>query len=143
MDISNSEKAYIYKRENKKCFYCKKHLKYRQITLDHYFPKSRGGTNEIFNLVLSCKKCNALKGNKIPINYEDIIIIMFKKAYIDEMIKSTKINMPNLELGKGILKIDRIESIEPNFIFQSDNARFYIKDNTIEKIVFLGGKNEY
>lgn len=139
MDISNSEKAYIYERENKKCFYCKKYLKYRQITLDHYFPKSKGGTSEIFNLVLSCKKCNKLKKNIIPTNYEDVIIIMFTKAYIDGMIKSTKINMSNLELKKEILRINKIESIKPNFIFQSNNMRFYIRDNIIEKIIFLGG----
>ncbi|NMB08507.1 MAG: HNH endonuclease [Tissierellia bacterium] len=139
MNISNRDKFYIYERDKRRCFYCKKDLKYRQITLDHYFPKSKGGTKEIFNLVLSCKKCNRLKGNKIPINYEEIIIIMFKKAYIDGMIKCTKLIVSNLELKKEIFKVNRIESIKPNFVFQSNNMRFYIIDNTIEKIVFLGG----
>lgn len=139
MNIPNREKSYIYEREYKRCFYCKKDLKYRQITLDHYYPRSKGGTKEIFNLVLSCKKCNRLKGNKIPVNYEEVIIIMFKKAYIDGMIKSVKLIVSNSELKKEIYKINRIESIRPNFVFQSNDMRFYVIDNTIKKVIFLGG----
>ncbi len=139
MNISNSEKLYIYERDDKRCFYCGRDLKYGQITLDHYYPKSKGGTKEIFNLVLSCKKCNKLKGNKVPVDYETIIIMMFKRAYIDGMIK----NSINWELEDQILKINRIESIKPNFVFQGDNTRFYVKDNIIKKVIFLGGRNEH
>ena len=48
-----------------KCFYCKNELAIISSTLDHYYPKSLGGSNKIENLVLSCIKCNQSKGNKI------------------------------------------------------------------------------
>ena len=142
MNIPNSEKIYIYERENKKCFYCGKSLKFRQITLDHYLPKSKGGTKEVFNLVLSCRKCNRLKGNRVPNDYEDKIIILFQQAFDDEMIKIGKLIIPREDLKEQILYIDRIEYIEPNFVFQSKYMRFYIKNNTIERIILLGGKYE-
>lgn len=34
----------------------------RQRTIDHLFPLSRGGANELSNLVLACSRCNHLKG---------------------------------------------------------------------------------
>lgn len=142
MNIPNSEKVYIYEREKKKCFYCGKNLKFRQITLDHYLPKSKGGTEDIFNLVLSCRKCNRLKGNKIPRNYERKIIKLFQKAFYDKMIKIGNIIVSKEDLKEEILNIDRIEEIRPNFVFQSKHMRFYIKNNTIEQIILLGGKHE-
>ncbi len=142
MNIPNSEKIYIYEREKKRCFYCGKNLKYRQITLDHYIPKSKGGTKEVFNLVLSCRKCNRLKGNRIPRDYEKRIISLFQQAFGDGMIKSEKLIIPREDLEEQILYIDRIEYIEPNFVFQSKYMRFYIKNNTIERIILLGRKYE-
>ena len=81
MKITNSEKTYIYERDGRKCFYCKKDLKYRQVTLDHYLPKSKGGKEEIYNLVLCCRKCNKLKGNRIPKDYKKMILKLFKRLY--------------------------------------------------------------
>ena len=34
-------------------------------TIDHIVPKSKGGTNNIENLRLICRKCNNKRGNKI------------------------------------------------------------------------------
>lgn len=142
MNIPNSEKIYIYERDRKKCFYCRKSLNFRQITLDHYLPKSKGGTKEVFNLVLSCRKCNRLKGNSVPMDYEERIINLFQRAFGDGMIKIGKLIIPRKDLKEQILHIDRIEYIEPNFVFQSKYMRFYIKNNTIERIILLGGKYE-
>lgn len=139
MNISNSHKYYIYNRDKKRCFYCKKKLKYRQITLDHFYPKSKGGTEDVFNLVLACNKCNRLKGNKVVKNYEEIIIFMFKKAYIDNMLEKGNCGLSNKELKKEVLNINKIEAIKPSFVFQSNNIRFYISNNKIDKIIFLGG----
>ncbi|MCF6461556.1 hypothetical protein C3E88_10895 [Clostridium sp. Cult3] len=142
MNIPNSEKIYIYERERKKCFYCGKSLKFRQITLDHYLPKSKGGTKEVFNLVLSCGKCNRLKENRVPSDYEERIIRLFQRAFDDGMIRIGKLIIPREDLKEQILYIDRIEYIEPNFVFQSKYMRFYIKNNTIVRIILLGGKYE-
>jgi hypothetical protein len=33
-------------------------------TIDHVIPRTKGGTNDISNLVLCCKQCNSIKGNR-------------------------------------------------------------------------------
>ena len=38
-------------------------LKFKKMTIDHITPLSRGGTNDIKNLQLACKRCNSMKSN--------------------------------------------------------------------------------
>lgn len=54
------------KRRNRRCYWCGKELAKngRNCTLDHIFPRSRGGQNTIDNLVLACGSCNMSKGSK-------------------------------------------------------------------------------
>ncbi len=47
------------------CAYCGVKLSQRNSTVDHVVPKCRGGSNSLSNLVLSCEKCNADKGDKM------------------------------------------------------------------------------
>jgi hypothetical protein len=39
--------------------------KFELMTIDHVLPKSKGGTNELSNLVPCCDRCNCRKGSKI------------------------------------------------------------------------------
>ncbi len=51
------------------CFFpgCgKPFLKEEDITFDHWIPQSKGGTWEISNLRMMHKRCNALKGDRMP-----------------------------------------------------------------------------
>lgn len=50
------------------CQYCLKHIPYSEATKDHWYPKSRGGTNDDFNIVLACRTCNNVKGSQYPIH---------------------------------------------------------------------------
>lgn len=42
------------------CFYCHSSLK---LTVDHDIPLSRGGSNEIWNILPACRACNSQKGS--------------------------------------------------------------------------------
>lgn len=44
------------------CFYCGKKMAEWNKTIDHIRPLGKGGSNRLSNLVISCKKCNNLKG---------------------------------------------------------------------------------
>jgi len=49
--------------QKNKCFFCECDLtKYKAI--EHLTPLSRGGDNQKYNLVYSCKSCNSKKRNK-------------------------------------------------------------------------------
>lgn len=53
-------------RDNFRCQYCQKLLSYRESTIDHVMPRSRGGKNHWTNCVASCKNCNRSKRNMTP-----------------------------------------------------------------------------
>jgi hypothetical protein len=55
-------REYLLEKWKRKCAYCKKTgLK---LEIEHINPKSRGGSNRVDNLTISCRKCNVKKGNK-------------------------------------------------------------------------------
>lgn len=48
----------VYKRDGNACIYCGKT---EDLTIDHDIPQSRGGSDEIDNLLTACRACNASK----------------------------------------------------------------------------------
>ena len=55
--------------EYNKCWYCGRHLKFKERTHDHIVPKSSGGEK----CVTSCKECNNLKGNSMLEDFRDFV----------------------------------------------------------------------
>ncbi len=56
----------IFARDRHRCQYCGKRPAKQYLTLDHVFPRSRGGKDTWDNLVLACIECNVYKGNRTP-----------------------------------------------------------------------------
>ena len=60
-------------KQGNKCYICGKDMLletndnnwYRQATIDHVIPLSKGGSNSIGNYAMACTLCNHLKGDKI------------------------------------------------------------------------------
>lgn len=50
----------VLRRDNNSCAYCGRHAN----TIDHVYPKSRGGADSWENLVACCLKCNNAKSDK-------------------------------------------------------------------------------
>jgi len=48
------------------CYYCKKHFKPNDLTMDHIVPIARGGKSTKGNVVTCCKECNSKKTYYIP-----------------------------------------------------------------------------
>lgn len=69
-DIEFNDLYNLYKKNNT-CYYCGKELQdfTKQKTIDHKIPISRGGTNDINNLVVCCHSCNSGKCDKTDIEY--------------------------------------------------------------------------
>lgn len=109
------KKAYLLERESYCCIYCGIHASQAKMQIEHVIPKSKGGTDSLNNLVLSCKACNQEKGDQnvkiylkdkpsvlrrvkahLGISYKDAahtnsirLFVLNKLRYIANMIGST------------------------------------------------------
>lgn len=72
----------IFKRDSFKCQYCGASAPEVLLHIDHIKPVSKGGTNEILNLITSCKDCNSGKRD-IPL--DDNAVINKQKAQLEEL----------------------------------------------------------
>ncbi|WP_369222453.1 HNH endonuclease [Streptomyces sp. R39] len=59
-------RLYLAERDGRHCFYCRTAFDtLRDVTIDHYIPKSLWACNLPANLVLSCRTCNLRKNDKL------------------------------------------------------------------------------
>ena len=56
----------IFARDNNLCQYCGKKFPTSELSLDHVFPRSRGGKSTWENIVCACLTCNVRKGGRTP-----------------------------------------------------------------------------
>jgi 5-methylcytosine-specific restriction endonuclease McrA len=53
-------------RDGHLCQYCGRHFPTHLLSLDHVFPRSRGGESTWENIVCACLACNVKKGGRTP-----------------------------------------------------------------------------
>ncbi len=71
------------------CFYCNVTLSQKEASVDHIIPKSKGGSNDPSNYLISCRKCNSDRGS-LDIN-----------IWVDKIINSEyNINMNKTVVGR-------------------------------------------
>lgn len=56
-----------------RCYYCQQTVPYKELTMDHLVPLTRGGRSTRDNLVPSCKSCNNQKKNMLPLEWEEYL----------------------------------------------------------------------
>lgn len=63
--MSNALRFKILQRDNFTCQYCGEKAPQVTLEIDHIYPVSRGGGNNIKNLITSCKQCNRGKHARV------------------------------------------------------------------------------
>ena len=89
-------RQYILLLHNYTCQYCKGFSNDKSLEVEHILPKSKGGTNSLNNLTLSCKQCNIKKGNMILNEWKELL--NYSNKPIDKMI------IKNIDLVANNLK---------------------------------------
>jgi 5-methylcytosine-specific restriction endonuclease McrA len=56
----------IFARDGHRCQYCGERFQSSHLSLDHVFPRSRGGPATWENIVSACVRCNVRKGGRTP-----------------------------------------------------------------------------
>jgi len=55
------------------CYYCRRKVGRRNLTMDHVVPLSRGGKSKKGNIVPACKECNTKKRYLIAVEWEEYL----------------------------------------------------------------------
>lgn len=85
-------KSILLKQMNVKCFYCNNDVKSNDIHIDHFIPWSYVYEDSIWNLVISCSKCNLKKSDCLAPN-----------QYIQKIVDRNKIHRFN-EYNKDVME---------------------------------------
>jgi len=63
--LSDTIRFEVFKRDKFTCHYCGTSAPDVVLHIDHIHPVSKGGSNDLTNLITSCKSCNQGKSNKL------------------------------------------------------------------------------
>ena len=55
------------------CYYCRRQVGPRDLTMDHIVPLGRGGKSIRGNVVPACKECNTRKQSLLPIEWQEYL----------------------------------------------------------------------
>ncbi len=58
------------KTSSGKCYFCGRKTTFKNLTMDHLLPLSRGGMSTKDNIVPCCKSCNTKKKSMLPLEWE-------------------------------------------------------------------------
>ncbi len=65
---TEEDKFHLFGKQNSKCYGCFTKFEVQHLEIDHFIPKSQGGSHERENLQLLCGHCNRVKGDR-PMEY--------------------------------------------------------------------------
>lgn len=80
--ISKKTRFEVFKRDQFTCQYCGASAPEVILEIDHIKPVSKGGTNDILNLVTSCRNCNRGKSKN---ELSDNSVVKLQKKQLDDM----------------------------------------------------------
>lgn len=78
--IPKSVRFEVFKRDKFTCQYCGESAPNVILEIDHITPVAKGGSNEIMNLITSCRDCNRGKTDK---KLDDNTAVMVQKKQLD------------------------------------------------------------
>lgn len=80
--ISKKVRFEVFKRDSFTCKYCGAKAPEAVLEIDHIEPVSKGGTNDILNLVTACKPCNSGKSDR---RLDDATVIEQRQGQLEEL----------------------------------------------------------
>lgn len=129
--LSKSIRFEVFKRDYFKCQYCGRTVPEVVLEVDHIVPVAEGGTNDIHNLITSCRDCNRGKGKRkmsdtqILDKQADLLTdLAEKKEQADMMIKWVK-SLHKITSGQIDLLNNVIHEYTGLWILESDCSKFH------------------
>jgi len=108
----------VFKRDKFTCQYCGESAPNVLLEVDHIVPVSKGGTNEIMNLVTACRDCNRGKTDR---KLDDTSAVMVQKKQLEAMQERRE----QLEM-----MIQWRQELEQEVEIETDAIQCYLESNT-------------
>ena len=105
--ISKKVRFEVFKRDSFTCQYCGQKSPDVVLHVDHINPVSKGGENEILNLLTSCESCNQGKSDRL---LNDKSLIAKQRAQLDEL------NERREQLEMMLKWRDELEKFDDNLV---------------------------
>jgi 5-methylcytosine-specific restriction protein A len=139
MSLTPDKKKKIIQRDGAECVNCGT---WEGLTVDHFIPTSKGGTDYVSNLQTLCFYCNQRKGDTMPTDQE-MVVHLERLANIkkNKPVDWGNLKIPNIGTPDGMLeyfkqstdKTKRKKKKDPFFNPSSPN---YMKPNSVKKTEF-------
>lgn len=99
----------VFKRDSFTCQYCGRSAPNVILEVDHIVPVAEGGTNEVINLITSCRDCNRGKGAKLLSSTETLDK---QKKQLDELNEMREQTDMMVEWKKELLQLENKQADE-------------------------------
>jgi len=93
----------VFKRDSFACQYCGQKSPDVLLEVDHIEPVSKGGSNELFNLITSCKACNAGKSDR---KLSDASVVEKQRRQLEELQERKEQIEMMFQWQKGLLDLE-------------------------------------
>lgn len=142
--IPKSMRFEIFKRDKFTCQYCGKKSPDVVLHVDHIHPVSKGGTNDLLNLITSCIDCNLGKSDR---TLADTSIIDRKRTQMEELQERRDQIEMMMEWQRGLVELDQYlieqvakfwaELVEPYLLTEQGlkSLKKLLKQNSADEIM--------
>ena len=129
----------VFKRDSFTCQYCGQKAPDVLLELDHIDPVSKGGANDILNLITSCKGCNRGKSNR---TLADSAVLDKRRQQLEELQERKEQIEMMFEWQKGLLDLnDEVVSKLANF-WSEQVPGYHLNENGIKGLKKLNKRFE-
>lgn len=139
--ITKSVRFEVFKRDSFTCQYCGKSAPDVVLEVDHIIPVSKGGDNDISNLITACFDCNRGKSNKkltenqtLKLQKEELDKLNKRREQL-EMMAKWRIELLNIE-HEEVNKLMEIVNLENSLNISLTNMGIKRVINLIKKYGF-------
>ena len=101
--MNKSFREKVWNKHNQHCGYCGKVIDYKDMQIDHIIPKVNNGTNDISNLMPSCRRCNHYKHCRTLEEFRELIATLHTRL--------TKIYINNVALDYHIIELHDFDGL--------------------------------
>jgi len=131
MGLSKKIRFEVFKRDSFTCQYCGKAAPDVVLHVDHIKPRSKGGSDDITNLVTSCRDCNLGKSNR---ELDDDAVMKQRKRQLDELQERREQLEMMLEWQRSLIDLEAITVAEVAAIWDDLVPGYHLNEGGLRNL---------